>query len=199
MGSRVQGGLGQALGFKAVAWQAQVRRGEPVSSPSGTGGASPCQEQQGHPSHKPLLPQGCPPARGRFLWRPSRKRTDLSPLAWRGVHSPATYALQLMHWRAGTLSQDGQQEKGEQKYLFVPLIFQTISTCKGPLTSVLRLCTPPQSSLSPEGFKCHHPDQKGIESRSHSFRNPHLAAALCHVGSVKVAGTSCSIWSLKPE
>lgn len=104
-----------------------------------------------------------------------------------------------MHWRAGTLNQDGQQEKGEQKYLFVPLIFQTISTCKGPLTSVLRLCTPPLSSLSPEGFRCHHPDWKGIESRSHSFRDPHLAAALCHVGSVKVAGTSCSIWSLKPE
>lgn len=74
-----QGGRGQALGFKAVVWQAQVRWGEPVSSPSGTGRASHCQEQQGHPSHKPLLPQGCPPTRGRFLWRPSRKRTDWVP------------------------------------------------------------------------------------------------------------------------
>lgn len=42
------------------------------------------------------------------------------------LRSPAIWTLWSVHWevRAGTLSRDGQQEKGEPKCLFVPYLGQ---------------------------------------------------------------------------
>lgn len=77
-------------------------------------------------------------------------------------------------------------------------MFQAISICKGPFTSILGLCPVPITSI-PRRFSVPSPFSEGMEARRHSFRTPSLFLALCHMRSVKPADNVFSIWSVRPE